>query len=425
MAKTISLVITALLMATMPLGAQPLKWNGAMTQAQAVARARESFGAQLAALDAQTASAQAAAARAQVFPQLSVSEAYNNGSPERLGLPTPFQRFTSLAVSLPIFAPQVWSLARAAGLESEAARATAAMGVNEASADAAKQYDAAALAQGVVEQRAADVNDQRAHLLQTRQRVHAGAAPRYLLSRDQAALARALQSEEDAKADAVRAVHALEVTLDLDMQSTPSLHLAGPPSSLVTDEATLLSRAETTRPDVVASRRIVLAQQQRIARARAEYLPNVSFTAEAFNGTSNPPLGQSGTQVGVVASLPLLDGGARSADVRMARYDYERAQLLFEKTKLQAQADVLDALRDLQASERNLQSADAELRNSQVALRIAQVRERAGKGIELETLDALSALANAREDVLRAASRYDDSVAALHRALGDYAAQPF
>lgn len=421
MSKVVASLVAAAFLSTASVAAQPLKWNGAMTQAQAVSRARESFTARLAALDAQTAAAQAASTRAQVFPQLAVSENYNNGSPQRLGMPTPFQRFTSLSASIPIFAPQGWILARAAGLESDAARASAAMSVNQAAADAAQQYDAAALAEAVVEQRAADVDDQRAHLLQTRQRVRAGAAPRYLLSRDQAALAGALQSEEDAKADAVRAVIALDVTLDLDVRSNPALHLSDPSPSLAIDEAALLNRAQSTRPDVIAAQRVVLVQRARIARARAEYLPGISLTAEAFNGTSNPALGQTGTEVGVVASVPLFDGGTRSADVQMAQYDYERAQVVFEKTKLQAQADVLDALRDLQAAQRNVHTSGAELRNAQVALRIAQVRERAGKGIELETLDALAMLATAREDVLRATSRYDDSIAALHRAVGDYA----
>lgn len=420
MCKHAALAVTALLLAGMPAAAGPLRWTGELTQAQAVARAQHSFAARLAALDAQAAAAQADSARSQTLPHLSISENYDNGSPQRLGMPTPFQRYTALDVSVPIFSPQLWSAARSAGLESDAARANAAMGVNEAVTQALQQYDSAALATAIVQQRAADVRDQQAHLSQTEDRVRAGADPRYLIARDRAALARACQSEEDAKADAARTIHALDVSLDFDMNSTLVVRLSPPATPLTTDAAQLEKRAES-RPDVVAAERIVHAAHEGVLRAAAGYLPAISLTAQAYNGTSNPPMGESGTQVGLVASVPLFDGGSRSADVRTALYRYERAQLLSEKIRLQAQADVLDALRDLRAAQQNLRSAHSELRNSQVTLRIAQLRERAGKGIELETLDALASLASAREDVLRATARYDDAMVGLHRALGDYA----
>ena len=422
MRKDIMLTVLAgSLASSMPVSAQPVLWNGPLTQAQVIARAQQSFDAQLAQLNAQTSAAQAQSARAQALPQLSVSGTAMNSSLVQLGMPSARQTYGSLNATVPLFAPQAWAGARAAGYEAYAARATAAMDINQAVMAAVQQYDAAGLAQAIVQQRAIDVQDQQSHLKLTTQKVRAGAAPRYLIARDQAALAQAQQSEENARADAVRARHALEVLLDIDLSSKPVVALEAPSLSFRPDTAAFEQRAYAQRPDVVAAQRSLLSAQQRVTRARAAYLPTISATAQTYNGFSNPALGGTGAQVGVSASLPLFDAGTRSADVQLARADYDRAQVQLDRTRLQAQADVLDAVRDLQAAQRNVITANTELMNANVERRIAQVRERAGKGIELETLDALAAVANAREDVVRAQARYADSRAALHRAVGDYA----
>ena len=416
-----TIVLAGSLASTIPVSAQPVPWNGPLTQTQVIARAQQSFDAQLAQLNAQTAAAQAQSARAQALPQLSVSGTAMNSSLVQLGIPSARQTYGSLNATVPLFAPQAWAGARAAGYEAYAARATAAMDINQAVMAAVQQYDAAGLAQAIVQQRAIDLRDQQSHLKLTTQQVRAGAAPRYLVSRDQAALAQAQQSEENARADAVRARHALEVLLDIDLSSKPVVALEAPSLRFRPDIAALEQRAYAQRPDVVAAQRSLLSAQARATRARVAYLPTISATAQTYNGFSNPALGETGAQVGVSASLPLFDAGTRSADVRLARADYDRAQVQLDRTRLQAQADVLDAVRDLQAAQRNVVTANTELMNANVELRIAQVRERAGKGIELETLDALAAVANAREDAVRAQARYADSLAALHRAVGDYA----
>lgn len=408
-----------------PLLAQPLLWNGTLTQAQVVERAQRSFDTQLAQLNAQTVAAQAQSIRAQALPQMSVGETAMNSTLVQLGMPSARQTYTSLSATVPIVAPQAWAAARAAGADAASARATAAMAVTQSVGDAAKRYDAAALAAAIVLQRGFDVRDQQSHLALTHERVVAGKSPRYLLARDEAALAQAQQSQEDAKADAARALHALEVPLDVDLASNPAVTLAPPSLTFMPDVTALEQRAYSQRPDVVAAQRALAAAQERRRRSRSEFLPTVSATAQTYNGISQPPLGTSGAQVAVTASLPLFDAGSRSADARLADADVERATIQLNRTRLQAQANVLDAVRDLQAAQRNVSSARAELSNANIEWQVAQLRERAGKGIELETLDALKTVASAREDVLRANARYQDGLVALHLAAGDYAPASF
>lgn len=421
MLKPRVMALAACLALPIPVSAQPLQWNGPLTQAQAISRAQRSFDVQLAQLDAQIAGDRERSARAKALPQISVSGTAMNSTLVQFGMPAARQTYASVNASVPLFAPGAWADARAAGYDAYAARATAAMEVNQAVMIAVQQYDAAGLARAIAEQRAIDVRDRQSHLAFTRKRVRAGASPRYLLARDQAALAQAQQSEEDARADAARAVRALEVLLDIDLNSHPIVALEAPSLTFAPDVSALERRAYAQRPDVLSAQGSLRAAQQRVTRARSAYLPVISATAQTYNGFSRPPLGATGAQAGISATLPLFDGGSRSAEARIARADYDRARIELERTRLQAQADVLDAARDLQAAQRNVVTANTELTNARVELRIAQVRERAGKGIELETLDALASVAGAREDVVRAQARYADSLAALHRAVGDYA----
>ncbi len=417
---TVALLVVNLLV-PLPLSAKPLRWDGPLGESQVIARARTSFEARLATLGAEYAAERARSERSSALPQVSVSETTMKSTLTQLGMPAARQTYASLNVSLPLFSPQAWAATRAAGSSAFAARATAAMAVNQAVSEAVVAYDAAALARAVVGQRAIDLRDQRSHLAYTEERVRSGAEPRYLIARDEAALAQAEQSERDARADAVRAVHELEVLLNLDLASKPVLALNTPSPTFALNVAALERLAETQRPDVVAAERSVRAARQRVAAARDGFLPTIFATMQSYNGTSNPALGNAGAQIGVTATLPLFDGGSRGAAVRLAQLEYDRARIELARTKLRARADVLDASTDLKTARLNLATANSELRSAKIDMRVTNLRARAGKGIELEVLDALATLAGARETVLRATARYDDALARLHAAVGDYA----
>ncbi|MHB1551174.1 MAG: TolC family protein, partial [Vulcanimicrobiaceae bacterium] len=75
--------------------------------------------------------------------------------------------------------------------------------------------------------------------------------------------------------------------------------------------------------------------------------------------------------------------------------------------------------RELTAARRNVETAQTGLVDAEKTLQVTQLRQRSGKGIQLEVLDALAVTANAREAVLRAQARFDIAAAALRRAAGD------
>jgi outer membrane protein TolC len=398
----------------------PLQWNGPMSWDQVIARTQSgSFEAQLATLDAAAALSQAAQARAALFPQIGLSGTAMNSTLVQFGMPSAQQTYGSLSATVPLLVPQTWASASAARADANAAQAMASARIGDAVLSALQSYDKASLASAIVEDRAASLRDQLAHLTVTQERVRAGKSARYVAFRDRAGVAAAQEMVADAQAQRDEALNNLALSLDLIVPSHISVTLPRP-QPLAVDEATLRARAFAQRPELLAAQGALAAERNRLSAARAAYLPSVSLSAQTYSGTSNPPLGHSGSQVGVTASLALIDGGMRSAQIRQAEIAFTRAQVLYDRIRLMVETDLANALREYDSAQAQLTAATAGLQDAQAQLQIAQLRERAGKAIELETLDALATQASARENLSRAIARYDDAVAAVHHATGDY-----
>ena len=145
----------------------------------------------------------------------------------------------------------------------------------------------------------------------------------------------------------------------------------------------------------------------------------LAFDAESYNGTSSPNVGRGGGAVSLNATVPVVDGGLRRADIEKATAQLDQARIAEDRARLYAQRDVADAWRELRAARVNVVSAAAMLHNANEQFRVARLRERAGKAIDLEILDTLSVAASAREERARATARLDVAVSVLRRAAGD------
>jgi len=395
-----------------------------LTLSQAIARAEQAgFQVRVASADAQSAAAQAAASRAALFPRVSFSATTSNGGITQLGMPLAQQNYVSTNVSVPLFTPNAFETAQAAGRSAQAAELTQAQTVNDAMLSAVQGYEGTLLAQAVYDAREITVAYEQRHLRDVNAMVKAGALPRYVSAESQAALAQAEQSLEDAAAQRDEAMNDLKVTLAFDISAPVTLTDPLQPLALKGSEDAFLARATASRPDVLAAQRQVASAQARIAAARWSYVPVISAIGQTYNGGSKPSLGNHGYQVGVSASLPIIDGGDRAAAVRLAQADLARAQVVLDEVRLSAQRDVMNAWRELQAAQHNVETARMQQTAAAQALRVAALRERSGKGVTLETLDALLQDASARESLLRAIARFNVAIASAHRAAGDSAIQ--
>jgi outer membrane protein TolC len=409
-----------LLVATLssPATAQPARAQ-VLTLAQAVERARTaSFDVRIAQADAAIASADAAASHAPLRSQVSVSANALDADQPQLGMPVSRQAYGAASLTVPLYTPAGGLAARAADIGALAARTGVTAAANDAVFTATQAYRRIQLADAVLDARRAAVADQAAHLRTTEQRVAAGKVARYVTARDRAALAGAVQAQEDAASERDQAANDLAAMLDLSEAPVSVEPLVR--DVLADSQQAVLTRALHQRPSLAAADQRVIAASAGIAAARGAYRPSAALNAQTYNGTSSPSLGRSGGQVSVTASLPIVDGGSRSTASAKARAEYDRAVATRDQVRASVARDVANAWREYEATSRNTASATTALADAQEQLRTATLRESAGKAIVTEVLDALALVASARETLARSIARYDVAIAAIHHAAGDF-----
>jgi outer membrane protein TolC len=418
--RALAIVFAMIAIVRGAVSAAPLVQNGPLTLDQAVTRVRDAgFDVRIAAANAAMTRADEGTARSLLRPQISVSGTALSANEPQLGMPIARQLYASANLTVPIVAPAANLAAHAAQLKSqagsvgtEAARVDAVFGVVQG-------YRRAQLAQSILAARQAAVADQQLHLHVTELKVEAGKTAGYVLARDRAALANAIQMQEDAASDCDQAVNDLKAMLDIDPASALSIAEPLTLSTFTPTADVTRRRALAQAPLLFQARGDVAAAQASVQSARAAFLPSASLIAQSYNGTSAPFLGRAGGQVGVSATVPIVDGGGHSAGVAHATAELSRAQAVYEQTLAVVERNIADALRELQASQKNIVTAQAAQIDADEQLRVTRLRESAGKAIELEVLDALAVDAAVHETVLRSIARYDNAVAAVHRAVGD------
>jgi len=243
----------------------------------------------------------------------------------------------------------------------------------------------------------------------------AGKIPQFDLLRNQAALAEAEQVLFQAQAEAAAGQSALAQVLALPAGSLP------PPAT--DDELPPLPghpepAALQTRPDLQAAVRRVRAAEATVRARQASYRPQL-YGVGMLDAFTPSNMGESvGVTVGVVAGLPILDGGRRRAEVEEARQALLRTQAERDALELQVRSEVQQSASRAQAARRNVDTAAARIQAAQAAFAVAQERYAAGRGTVVERLDALRALTEAQQSLVTARADYRMRLADLYQAMG-------
>jgi multidrug efflux system outer membrane protein len=166
----------------------------------------------------------------------------------------------------------------------------------------------------------------------------------------------------------------------------------------------------------------MLGAQARVHVANAAWFPDISLTASG--GYASPELSDlfkwsaRAWGVGALLSLPVFDGGRRTAAVEGAGARLDEAVALYREQVLVAFRDVEDQLANLHLL---AEQADAQSRAVTAATRtttLSDVRYRNGLVSQLDLLDARrSELRNRRQALQVRAAQYQATVG-LVRALG-------
>jgi multidrug efflux system outer membrane protein len=256
----------------------------------------------------------------------------------------------------------------------------------------------------------------------TNARHQGGVASGIDVSRADAQLASAKSELDGVLADRANLEHAIAILLG---QSPSSFSLAvadaqlAPPAVPVGLPSTLLER----RPDIAAAERRVYAANARIGVARAAFFPTITLGAsggyEATQGHNLLSASSGFWALGPIgAALTLFDGGARAAQVKVSRAEFDEAAANYRSTVLTAFREVEDDLalsRQLAAQEQDQQQAVSAAEHTRD---LALVRYRDGASDYLEVVTAQTAALDAERALLQIHAQRLDTAADLVRALG-------
>ncbi|HWT80876.1 MAG TPA: TolC family protein, partial [Candidatus Methylomirabilis sp.] len=156
--------------------------------------------------------------------------------------------------------------------------------------------------------------------------------------------------------------------------------------------------------------------------ALGRYLPDLSVTWmydwQRLQNRGEPPDRLNGYSAGLVLTVPLFDGFMRESAIGTARAKRDKAQELLTQARQQVSKDVNQAALMLGAAEQNVDASRKGLDQAEEQFRIVQERYAGGRGIQLEVLDAQTALTRARFNAVSALADYNSARAMWLRATG-------
>jgi outer membrane protein len=257
----------------------------------------------------------------------------------------------------------------------------------------------------------------------TREVFDAGRVPRFYVLRDEAELANAVQMDAMARSRADQALVSLKTTLGIDLGSTIALadRLAYTPVTTSVEEA--IRTATDVHPDVRAAGKQRQAAEADVRAAYGNYFPQVGVAGMydwvRMKTGGGPTESDQGYSVGLVVTLPIFDGFMRENAVRTAKAKLDRATQADGLARQQVAKEVSQAALMLVAAEKSVEASRKGLEQVEEEYRIVQERFAAGRGIQLEILDAQASLTRARFNAVAALAEYQTALAMWRRAIGE------
>lgn len=253
-------------------------------------------------------------------------------------------------------------------------------------------------------------------------RVEVGATSRFSLTQVQTLLTQAqalgaqLEQERDAQ------FHALTLLVGATIDLPPEQGQLDKQNSLLQLRPGLPSDLLFQRPDIVAAEHQLKAANANIGAARAAFFPRIALTSSL--GTASAELGglfATGSLAWIFSpsiSLPIFDGGLRSANLSLAEIRRDMSVANYEKTVQAAFRDVADALSARHWLARQVSIAQTALATQTERARLSQLRYDNGASAFLEVLDAQRDLLDAEQRFVQMRRALLTSHVSLYAALG-------
>lgn len=158
------------------------------------------------------------------------------------------------------------------------------------------------------------------------------------------------------------------------------------------------------RPDILQAERDLKAANAYIGAARAAFYPRISLTASA--GTSSSELsglfksGSGSWSFAPQVSLPIFDGGANRANLKIATVSRDISVAQYEKAIQTAFREVSDALAQRNTLGRQLDAQQSLVNATAESYRLSDARFRRGVDSYLSVLDSQRSLYAAQQDLI-------------------------
>ena len=181
---------------------------------------------------------------------------------------------------------------------------------------------------------------------------------------------------------------------------------------------------------LIASRLAADVARENVRVAFGGHLPTISLTASrSFNsagvdesivglGSFNLPSWSNDRQIGLEISVPIFSGGGTEARVHQAQYQWIAAKDAMEQASRSTVQQARDAYLGVISGIAHVQALQQALTSSQTAYRATEAGYRVGTQTEVDVLNALSTLVQAKTNFASSRYAYITSVVQLRYAAG-------
>jgi outer membrane protein TolC len=164
-----------------------------------------------------------------------------------------------------------------------------------------------------------------------------------------------------------------------------------------------IQEAETKRPDLAASRSLILAADAGVRRARAGFFPSITFGGN-FGRIyyKNTPVSNSTYTLGITVNLPIFTGLLQEYQVLQAKAEAETVKDQTMKLEQDIALQVWTSYYGLKTSGQRISTANDLLESATASYDVALGRYKAGVGSILDLLAAQTLLEDGRVQVIQA-----------------------
>lgn len=206
--------------------------------------------------------------------------------------------------------------------------------------------------------------------------------------------------------------------LPANQKITLASGLVNAPQSILEDVTILIEQAVARRPDLIASEAQLKAAQASIDASKAAAKPTISVSmSNNLQDGSQLDLSKNST-LGLTVSIPLFNGYAPSYRIRAAEATADLRAAQRDRLKLQISLDVWTAYQNLRTALQSVTATEVLVSSAEQSYRVALGRYKAGVGNIIDTLNAQSALATARQQKIQATLNANIARATLAQAMG-------